>query len=189
MSTVGSNTDSDFRNLFQQLYKELGKIAENHNNNTCYWDFCQSENEFKSPELLLQHINDVHIKTFNDVAPCNRQYACFLKNHVAIEHTGSECDTFFITLLNDQAKALNTPSRQMRWHPLTLKWCLRMYSKSHSVYSEVRESGFLQLPSGRTLSDYKNFCSSKSGWQISVLDAMQNNFVEKTQGTPGTPGA
>ena len=76
MSTVGSNTDSDFRNLFQQLYKGLGKIVEKHNNNTCYWDFCQSENEFKSPELLLQHINDVHIKTFNDVAPCNRQYAC-----------------------------------------------------------------------------------------------------------------
>lgn len=67
----------------------------------------------------------------------------------------------------------------MRWYPLILKWCLRMYSKSHSIYSELRESGFLKLPSGRTLSDYKNFCSSKSVWQISVLEGMRNNFIEK----------
>lgn len=71
------------------------------------------------------------------------------------------------------------PSRQMRWHPLVLKWCLRIYSKSHSIYTDLRESGFLKLPSGRTLSDYKNFCSSKSGWQVSVLDAMRSNFAKQ----------
>ena len=82
---------------------------------------------------------------------------------------------FFLTLLHDQAKALNMPSRQMRWHPLVLKWCLRMYSKSHSVYDDLCVSGFLKLPSGRTLSDYKNFCSSKSGWQASVMEAMRES--------------
>ena len=67
----------------------------------------------------------------------------------------------------------------MRWHPLVLKWCLRIYSKSHSIYADLRESGFLKLPSGRTLSDYKNFCSSQSGWQISVLDAMRESFAKQ----------
>ncbi len=38
---------------------------------------------------------------------------------------------------------------------------------------------FLKLASGRTLSDYKNFPTSKSGWQTSVLDAMRNNFKEQ----------
>ena len=46
------------------------------------------------------------------------------------------------------------------------------------MYTELRESVFFKLPSG-TLSDYKNFCSSKPGWQTSVLDAMRNNFVDK----------
>ena len=86
---------------------------------------------------------------------------------------------FFLTLLKDQAKALNVPSREMRWHPLVIKWCLRIYSRSHSLYADIRDSGFLKLPSGRTLSDYKNFSSSKSGWQSSVLDAMRNNFKEQ----------
>lgn len=84
-----------------------------------------------------------------------------------------------LLLLKDQAKALNMPSRQMRWHPLVLKWCLRLYSKSHSMYSELREAGFLLLPSGRTLSDYKNFCSSKSGWQLSVLEGMRTSYSQQ----------
>ena len=73
MSTVGSNTDSDFRKLFQQLYKGLNKVVEKHDNNTCYWESCNLETEFKSPELLLGHIKSVHIKTVDDVAPINRQ--------------------------------------------------------------------------------------------------------------------
>ena len=64
----------------------------------------------------------------------------------------------------------------MRWHSSVLKWCLRLYTRSHSLYSDLRESGFLKLPSGRTLSDYKNFCSSKSGWQTSVLGGMRYAF-------------
>ena len=76
--------------------------------------------------------------TVSDEAPINRKYQCkwldcsktfckkkLLKSHIT-EHTGSESDTFFLTLLQDQAKAFNMPSRQMRWHPLVLKWCLRI---------------------------------------------------------------
>ena len=52
----------------------------------------------------------------------------------------------------------------MHWHPLVInKWCLRVYAKSHHTYEHSRDSGFLKLPSGITLSDYKNYCSSKSG--------------------------
>ena len=35
------------------------------------------------------------------------------------------------------------------------------WTKSHTVCDDLRASGFLKLPSGRTFSDYKNFCSSK----------------------------
>ena len=61
-----------------------------------------------------------------DVPPIEMGYTCewlccmkglskkhLLDNHV-IEHIGSESDLFLITLLKDQAKALNVPARQMR---------------------------------------------------------------------------
>ena len=63
--------------------------------------------------------------------------------------------------------------------PFDNKMVPRIYSKSHILYADILDSGFLKLPSGRTLSDYKNFSSSKSGWQMSVLDAMTNNFIEQ----------
>jgi hypothetical protein len=193
MSTVGGQTDSEFRKLFNDLYDGISKKVEKCNNNTCYWDYCDRSDAFSSKELLLKHIKEFHLSTVDqsDKAPIDRHYNCewlgcskefgkkkLLLNHLE-EHLASESDMFFLTLLKDQAKALNVPSRQMRWHPLVIKWCLRIYSRSHSLYADIRDSGFLKLPSGRTLSDYKNFSSSKSGWQSSVLDAMRNNFKEQ----------
>ena len=90
-----------------------------------------------------------------------RHLANKLIQHHLKEHTGDIKDEVFQVLLNDQAKALNVPGRQMRWHPLVIKWCPRLYPKSYSCYEDMRTSGFLKLPSGRTLSDLQEFLLSK----------------------------
>ena len=92
------------------------------------------------------------------------------------DHTGGTSDTFFEILLKDQAKALTTEARQMHWHPIVIKWCLHMYNKSHSMYEDMRSSKMLKLPSGRTLSDYRNFDYPQSGWQSKHLQNMLNRF-------------
>lgn len=83
-------------------------------------------------------------------------------------------------LLCDQAKALTVPKRQMRWHPLIIK--------SHAAYEDLRDSGFLKLPSGRNLSDYKNFSSPRSGWQTSTLWEMKAKFDKTKIGKRGQLG-
>ena len=184
MVQVGSETDSDLRMIFKQLTQGILASDARVHNNDCEWDGCS--NSCKSPEELHGHLCS-HITT-QHVAPIERNYECLwdgcnksfkkvrlLKNHLR-DHTGSTSDTFFKVLLADQAKALTSEARQMRWHPLVIKWCLRAYSKSHSVYEDMRQGGFLRLPTGRTLSDYKNFDIPTSGWHMSNINALKDRF-------------
>ena len=42
-----------------------------------------------------------------------------------------------------------TDSRQMRWHPMLIRWCLNLKLLSSSAYYAIRSSGFVTLPSSR----------------------------------------
>ena len=45
-----------------------------------------------------------------------------------------------------------------------VQWCLNLKFMSSSAYHSLWTSGFLQLPSERTLRDYTHFIKSKSGF-------------------------
>ena len=193
MTEVGGKTDDDFRSMFSKLQKGMSARKDKLENPKCGWKGCaESEDKFVDVEHLYIHVKSHIDVTDQDVAPIDRIYKCdwgncgktfakkkLLENHLR-DHTGSSSDQFFEILLKDQAKALTVPKRQMRWHPLVIKWCLRSFTKSHAAYEDLRNSGFLRLPSGRLLSDYKNFSSPRSGWQTSTIKAMKEKY-EKTK--------
>lgn len=60
--------------------------------------------------------------------------------------------------------------RQMRWHPLVLRFALNLKYMSTSAYRAVRQSGIINLPSERTLSDYTHWVSAHSGVQIEFIE-------------------
>ena len=71
----------------------------------------------------------------------------------------------------EQAKYNKLKSKSaMRWHPMIIKWCLLMKSKSTKAYGTMKESGFIHLPSERTLFDYSHFTSNKCGIQPDVVN-------------------
>ena len=59
--------------------------------------------------------------------------------------------------------------RQMRWHPLVLRFALNLKYMSTSAYKAVRQSGIIHLPSERTLADYTHWSTPHAGVQIEYI--------------------
>ncbi len=57
--------------------------------------------------------------------------------------------------------------------------CLRLWNRSKSGYEELRNSGFLKLPSGRTLRLKKNSVQQRPGLHQVVFEAMKQEAIEK----------
>ena len=57
-------------------------------------------------------------------------------------------------------------SKQMRWHPLVIRWYLSIKLRSPSIYEY--KSGLLRLPSQRTLRDYTHAIKPSSGFSDEV---------------------
>ena len=59
----------------------------------------------------------------------------------------------------------------IRYHPMSIKYCLNLATKSSSTYSDLRYdpktgSGILVLPSLCTLRDYKNDIKPTRGFKV-----------------------
>lgn len=93
------------------------------------------------------------------------------------EHTPSIIEQFpqgsFKRLFwEQQREALRSNSRQMRWHPTMIKWCLNIKLRSSTAYEAIRDSGFISLPSSRTLRDYTHHMKIGTGFLPEVTEQL-----------------
>ena len=78
-------------------------------------------------------------------------------------------DSFARLFWEEQLKAATASNaKQVRWHPVIIKWCLNLKLMSSCTYHALRSSGFLKLPSERTLRDYTHYFQNKPGFQDEV---------------------
>ena len=77
----------------------------------------------------------------------------------------------------EQQAAFNklNDKRQMRWHPLVLRFALNLKYMSTSAYKAVRQSGIIRLPSERTLADYTHWSSPHAGVQLEYIERYVNS--------------
>ncbi|XP_012566352.2 uncharacterized protein LOC105850424 [Hydra vulgaris] len=81
--------------------------------------------------------------------------------------------TPFMKLFWDQQKKMcNKNFGSIKYHPMIIRFCLSLASKSASAYDELRSSNVLTLPSRRTLRDYKNFIRPKAGLNPPVIEEL-----------------
>uniref|UniRef100_A0A1X7VGH2 Transposable element P transposase-like RNase H domain-containing protein n=1 Tax=Amphimedon queenslandica TaxID=400682 RepID=A0A1X7VGH2_AMPQE len=76
----------------------------------------------------------------------------------------------FLTLFwEEQLNAASVKdARLIRWHRVMVKWCLNLKLLFSSAYHALRRSGFIELPTERTLRDYVPYTSNKCGFQDTV---------------------
>ena len=90
--------------------------------------------------------------------------------------------SFSRLFFEQQIKAVSVKDRrQVRWHPLMVKWCLNLKLLSSGAYHAMRSSGFITLPSERTLRDYTNYIDAKVGFQPEVLQQLEEEAKISTR--------
>jgi len=105
-------------------------------------------------------------------------------NHVKVHQEFPE-GTFQRIFWDQQLQAAKIGNlRQMRWHPCMIKWCLNLRLISSAAYHAMRSSGFITLPSERTLRDYTNYIKGRLGFQPQVLEMLQKE--SNVNGLPET---
>ena len=76
----------------------------------------------------------------------------------------------------EQLEALRVrDKRQIRWHPMMIRWCLSLKLISSASYRALRSSNLLVLPSERTLRDYTHFVKAKPGFQPEIDEQLCRN--------------
>ena len=120
---------------------------------------------------IKQHI-DSHSVSLDEEAEDNI-HNIFVQNIPHIKASFSE-DSFTRLFWEEQERAFtHKDQRQMRWHPMIIKWCLYIKLKSSGAYGALRQSGVLRLPSERTLRDYTHVFKAKEGVQQEVTEQLK----------------
>lgn len=82
------------------------------------------------------------------------------------KHSQSPASVTFSSIFwQQQLRAASTKDKRgMRWHPAMIRWYLYLHHKSSGCYATLRNSGVINLPSDRTLRDYRHSSSAKAGF-------------------------
>ena len=66
----------------------------------------------------------------------------------------------------------SNPTSKMRYHPMVIRFCLSLATKSASAYDELRSAKIIKFPSLRTLRDYKNAIKPCVRFNSTVIDEL-----------------
>ncbi|KAK3929585.1 DNA transposase [Frankliniella fusca] len=89
--------------------------------------------------------------------------------------------------LEQQIKFIECKKKtSMRWHPTLIRLALSLYLKAPGAYKDLQESGFIALPSARTLFDYSHVTKIEPGVDSHVLDILvkQVKDIESVRSQP-----
>lgn len=193
--------DNVLRSGLSRLLKQ--KEDEERSSKVCAVNSHVNYRYLTTPEKLLRMRNlhtmvRLHQKKINQL---QSQLEKVIKSHgvsvddglngdlmaVAQKHqpnTTADEETFSSIFWKQQVKASSVKSpKGMRWHPAMIRWCLYLHHKSSGCYKTLRATGVLQLPSERTLRDYRHCSPSATGFSkatdMELLEAVGQQIPKR----------
>ena len=70
--------------------------------------------------------------------------------------------------------------RQMKWHPLVIRFALSLKYASSAAYKQVTKLDSLALPSERTLRDYTHWCPTTNNVQLHFIQQLKKALKEES---------
>ena len=112
----------------------------------------------KKVERLRSKIATLVNKCGVHIGSLSSDFATILHEMTDKVHEQNQEGSFRHLFWDEQIKALSkSDSRQIRWHPALIKWCLHLKFISSGAYHALRSSGGITLPSERTLRSYTHW--------------------------------
>ena len=90
----------------------------------------------------------------------------------------SNVSPFMKFFWEEQQKYLSSSPTGVRYHPMIIRYCLSLASKSSAVYNDLRYdektgTGVLKLPTLRRLRDYKNYIKPERGFNQNIIEELR----------------
>ena len=90
-------------------------------------------------------------------------------------------ESFHSIFWKQQLLAASVKSKKrIRWHPLIIRWALYLHHRSSGAYEILRNSGVIQLPTSRTLRDYRHLSTSQAGFSA-VADQQLLDLIQQVR--------
>eukprot|EP00112_Aurelia_sp_Birch-Aquarium-sp1_P016687 Seg3808.2 transcript_id=Seg3808.2/GoldUCD/mRNA.D3Y31 product="DNA transposase THAP9" pseudo=true protein_id=Seg3808.2/GoldUCD/D3Y31 len=125
---------------------------------------------------LQETITQLKEELANHSVPLNAELS---NDFVSIMENADEKDIpqFMKLFWREQQQYIHSSKSGIRYHPMVIRFCLNLASKSPAAYEELRynektQSGVLILPSQRTLRSYKNYIRPKQGFNKEIIEEL-----------------
>ena len=99
-----------------------------------------------------------------------------------------DCPPKILEFLLSQKKAMSAHPHGRRWNMSLIRLCLTLWCRSPKCYGQLRDSGYLILPSQKTLQIYKNKFHQKPGINKELLHWMKNEALHRNLAPEGYEG-
>lgn len=100
----------------------------------------------------------------------------------------SNCPPRMLAFLQSQQRAMNTSKNGRRWNKDIIRMCLSLWCRSPRGYKDLRDSGFMVLPSQQLLQIYKNKVHQKPGVNKDLMYWMLSEAERKNLPPEGYDG-